>query len=29
MRDSALAPDAYLTTFLDTGTERKAGIPGS
>src|SRR5690349_14837689 len=26
MRDSALAPDAYLTAFFDTGTERQDGI---
>lgn len=29
MRDSALGPDAYLTTFFDTGTERQAGISGT
>ena len=27
MRDSALEPDAYLSTFFDTGTERQGNIP--
>lgn len=29
MRDSALEPDAYLSAFSDTGTERQGTIPRS